>query len=171
MIQKYLSDEKGFKCPKKLRYQFSEDFNLKVSKRCCDKLKKETSKHYLKDSGRSIVITGMRKEEGGLRSTHKNCVIKDKENNVIKFHPLFVVSEEWENWFINERHIQLCELYYPPYNFKRMGCKGCPYNINLQKDLNNMPENERKQCEIIWKPVYEEYRRIGYRLKNILIYK
>ena len=25
--------------------------------------------------------------------------------------------------------------------------------------------NERKQCEFIWKPVYEEYRRIGYRLK------
>lgn len=24
--------------------------------------------------------------------------------------------------------------------------------------------NERKQCEILWKPVYEEYRRIDYRL-------
>lgn len=22
---------------------------------------------------------------------------------------------------------------------------------------------ERKQCEYIWKPIYEEYRRIGYR--------
>jgi hypothetical protein len=28
-----------------------------------------------------------------------------------------------------------------------------------------MPEEE-KQCEIIWKPVYDEYRRIGYRLKK-----
>ena len=26
-----------------------------------------------------------------------------------------------------------------------------------------LPE-ERKQCEMIWKPVYNEYRRIGYRL-------
>lgn len=25
---------------------------------------------------------------------------------------------------------------------------------------------EYKQCEIIWKPVYDEYRRIGYRLKK-----
>lgn len=25
---------------------------------------------------------------------------------------------------------------------------------------------ERRQCEILWKPVYEEYRRIGYRLKK-----
>lgn len=26
--------------------------------------------------------------------------------------------------------------------------------------------NERKQCEIIWKPVYAEYRRLGYRLRK-----
>ena len=26
--------------------------------------------------------------------------------------------------------------------------------------------NERKQCELIWKPVYEEYRRLNYRLKK-----
>ena len=25
---------------------------------------------------------------------------------------------------------------------------------------------ERKQCEIIWKPIYDEYRRIGYRLNQ-----
>lgn len=25
---------------------------------------------------------------------------------------------------------------------------------------------EYKQCELIWKPVYDEYRRIGYRLKK-----
>ena len=25
---------------------------------------------------------------------------------------------------------------------------------------------EKKQCEIIWKPVYEEYRKVGYRLKR-----
>jgi hypothetical protein len=26
--------------------------------------------------------------------------------------------------------------------------------------------SERKQCEVIWKPVYDEYRRIGYRLRK-----
>ena len=31
--------------------------------------------------------------------------------------------------------------------------------------MEKLLPNERKQCEIIWKPVYEEYRRIGYRLK------
>ena len=32
--------------------------------------------------------------------------------------------------------------------------------IGLEKYL----PNEKKQCEIIWKPIYEEYRRINYRL-------
>ena len=38
----------------------------------------------------------------------------------------------------------------------------------LEKDiLEEYFPNERKQCENIWKHVYDEYRRIGYRLKPI----
>ena len=65
--------------------------------------------------------------------------------------------------------MQLCKLYYPPYNFKRTGCAGCPYALDLQEQLEVMEKylpNQRRQCELIWKPVYEEYRRIGYRLKK-----
>lgn len=107
----------------------------------------------------------MRSEEGGSRS-QINCVLI-KDNQLKKFHPLLVVSEEWENWFIESRNIKLCKLYYPPYNFKRTGCKGCPFDLNLQNDLFTLKvllPNEAKQCEMIWKPVYEEYRRIGFRL-------
>lgn len=48
------------------------------------------------------------------------------------------------------------------------GCKGCPFNKDLQRELDILAQyfpEEKKQCEIIWKPVYEEYRKIGYRLK------
>lgn len=82
------------------------------------------------------------------------------------FQPLVPVTKEWEDWFINEYDIKLCKLYYPPYNFNRTGCKGCPFNINIQRELDTLDKffpNERKQCELIWKPIYEEYRRIGYR--------
>lgn len=70
------------------------------------------------------------------------------------------------DWYAMTRRIRLCELYYPPYLFERTGCKGCPYNIDLQRELDAMDESERRQCEIIWEPVYREYRRIGYRLKK-----
>ena len=173
-VKKYLSETKkdgsknAFGCPKKLRYQFSDDFKLKVSRNCCVELKKKPFKKWAKENNKTITITGMRKSEGGPR-LRLNCIVTDKEKNVVKFHPLAVVSDDWENWFVNKYNIRLYDLYYEPYNFKRTGCKGCPYNLELQKDLNMMAKllpNEREQCENIWKPVYDEYRRIGYRLRK-----
>ena len=121
-----------------------------------------------KKNHRTISITGMRRAEGGQRS-NINCIVTAKEGTLLKFHPLSVVNDSFEEWFINEYNIKLCELYYEPYNFIRTGCKGCPYAIELQRELDVMEKflpNERKQCETIWKPVYDEYRRIGYRFKE-----
>jgi 3'-phosphoadenosine 5'-phosphosulfate sulfotransferase (PAPS reductase)/FAD synthetase len=171
-VMNYLGEgtKKDFLCPEKLRYNFSPEFKIKVSDKCCYKLKKEVADKWAKDNKRPIKITGMRKEEGGLRTSHNACTIFD-EGQLIKFHPLQPLNEDFINWYIKERNIKLCELYYPPYNFKRTGCKGCPFSLDLQKQLDIMsiylPE-ERRQCEAIWKPVYEEYRRINYRLEKTL---
>ena len=170
-VGKYLNrTDTKFKCPKSLRYQFTEEFKIKISDRCCYKLKKDVIKSWQKENDKNITMTGMRNAEGGLRSSHHNCVIL-KDEKVVKFHPLLPVEETFVDWYIAERKIQLCELYYPPFNFKRTGCKGCPYSLDLQDQLYTMacylPE-ERKQCEIIWGKVYDEYRRIGYRLENTL---
>lgn len=165
-MQRYI-DRKSFGCPAILKYQFTEENKLKISSFCCKELKKKPSYQYEKDTGRFIGITGMMAEEGGVRK-QLGCILT-KGNKVHRFNPLIKVSREWEEWFIAEHNIKLCELYYPPFNFERTGCKGCPFNLNLQKDLETMEKyfpNERKQCEIIWKPVYEEYRRLGYRLKE-----
>ena len=96
--------------------------------------------------------------------------LTDKNGNITKFHPLLVVDDEWENEFIVNQKIEVCKLYREPYNFKRTGCKGCSLSLDLQEQLEIMERylpNERKQCEFIWKPIYEEYRRIGYRLKKV----
>lgn len=159
----------SFGCPNALKYQFSKDFKLKVSNKCCYKLKKEPAKKWANNNNRSIIITGMRKEEGGTRTNIKGCILTDKNGNLNKFHPLLVVNEDFENWFISKFNIKLCRLYYEPFNFKRTGCKGCPFALDLQDTLTTMElylPNERKQCEIIWAKVYEEYRRLNYRLKK-----
>ena len=42
------------------------------------------------------------------------------------------------------------------------GYKGCPFALHLQDQLNKMElflPNERKQCEMIWKPVLDEVER------------
>lgn len=170
-VNKYLSGDCRNPCPKILKYQFSNDFKLKISDKCCRRLKKQPFEKWKKENNKSITITGMMASEGGVRETIQSCIITDKNGKLKKFHPLLKVSEEWENWYIESRNIKLCKLYYSPYNFKRTGCKGCPFALKLQEQLEVMYTllpNEYKQCEWIWKPVYDEYRRIGYRLKSTI---
>jgi len=173
-IKKYLGLEiagkkynKRWQCLDKLRYQFTENFNLKISKKCCYKLKKDPAKKWEKENNRKIVLTGMRAEEGENRRNIK-CIAFEG-NSLKKFHPLLVVDDNFLTEFITKYKIELCKLYYPPFSFERTGCKGCPYNQKLQQQLDLMEKllpAEKKQCEIIWRPVYDEYRRIGYRLKK-----
>ena len=156
-----------FRCPLKLRYQFTKDFNIKCSDMCCYKLKKDIAEQYQSTSKKTITLTGMRKAEGGQRQSI-NCIVTDKDNKLVKFHPLLVVSNEWEEEFINKNNIELCQLYKPPFNFNRTGCVACPYAINIQEELIMLYKylpNEYYKAINLWKPVYDEYIRIGYRLK------
>lgn len=163
--------KKSFLCPNVLKYQFSNNFKIKCSDKCCFELKKKPCDDWCKENNKPISITGIRQGEGGLRQSLKGCTIFfDKDcKQLHKFHPLFPLDEEFIDLFIKENNVKLCELYYPPYNFERTGCKGCPFNIHLESQLSIMKKyfpNEEKQCELIWKPIYAEYRRLNYRLKN-----
>lgn len=167
-VIKYLERKDRFACPKKLRYQFLDSFGMNISDKCCYKMKKEPVHRWERENERPIAILGVRMDEGGQRKNHSECIVLEGDS-ISKFKPLNPMSDEWIEWFINKHGIELCELYYPPFNFKRTGCKGCPFSLDLKNQLDVMSAllpSERKQCELIWKPVYEEYRRIGYRLKD-----
>lgn len=166
-MKTYLSSTGSrYECPRILRYQFTDEFKMKISPKCCEELKKKPVKKWQKENHRPINITGMQREEGGER-THIDCIMV-KKGKIVKFHPLAKVTGEWEDWLINEKKIKLCKLYEEPYNFYRTGCKGCPFSLSLSQQLDVMEKympNERRQTEMIWKPVYDEYRRLEYRLK------
>ena len=154
-------------CPKKLQYQFTDQNTLKISDRCCVRLKEEPLIEWANDHGKSIAIIGTMREEGGRRG--RSGCLQFQGKKLKQFKPLNPITKDWENWFIEKYKINLCALYYPPYNRSRTGCKGCPFSLHLQEELNMLEKyfpNERKQCELIWKPVYEEYRRLNYRLNS-----
>lgn len=154
-------------CPKKLQYQFTDENKLKISDMCCVRLKEEPLKKWQKEHDRPIAIIGIMREEGGRRSGAQCLAFMG--NKLHAFQPLAVVSKDWEDWFIEEYKVEIPTLYYEPFNFIRTGCKGCPFSVNLQAELEVLERyfpKERQQCEIIWKPVYDEYRRLNYRLKS-----
>lgn len=157
----------SYKCPKKLKYQFTDDFNIKLSDKCCFRIKEEPIKKWQEENCKPYAILGIMSDEGGWRIKSKCLAFKSKGRMI--FQPLVVCTKDWEDWFIKTYNIKICDIYNPPYNFERTGCKGCPFNIHIQRELDTLEKyfpEERKQCEIIWQPVYDEYRRIGYRLKN-----
>ena len=154
-------------CPKILKYQFTDEFKMNISDKCCMRLKEEPIHKWMKENKRPYGIVGIMPSEGGRR-TSAVC-LAFSGNKLKNFQPLVPVTKNWEEWFISEYNVDICEIYKPPYNFERTGCKGCPFAIRLQHELETLEKffpEERKQCEIIWKPVYDEYRRIGYRLKD-----
>lgn len=170
-VIKYINSNNSFACPKSLLYQFKKDsdFKLNISDNCCKELKKNPIKKWQSENNRTITLTGMRKSEGGQRTT-LNCVVYDKERKLLKFHPLSVLDNQFIEWFIKEHNIKLCSLYYEPFNFIRTGCLGCPFALNLQEQLETLEKllpNERKRCEMIWSKVYKEYRKRNYRLKTV----
>jgi len=154
-------------CPKILKYQFSEDFNLKISDKCCIRLKEDPIKKWAIENNKKYGIVGIMASEQGRRSNAKCLAFR--AGKLKNFQPLAPLTKEWEDWYIKKQNIKICSIYKEPYNFDRTGCKGCPFAINLQNELDILSKyfpNERKQCEAIWKPIYEEYRRLGYRLHN-----
>lgn len=156
------------RCPKILEYQFYEDTPFKISPNCCDRLKKDPLHKWSKENNKSYAIIGIMPDEGGQRITAQCLAFK--QDKLFAFQPLVPVTKLWEEWFIETYKIDICDIYKPPYNFERTGCKGCPFALHLQKELDTLEKffpDERKQCEIIWKPVYEEYRRLGYRLRPL----
>ena len=166
-IKSYLAKSDRFACPSKLLYQFTDECKIKISDKCCDKLKKEPLHKWQKEHSKPYGIIGIMAAEGGRRNSAKCLAFSgDKLKN---FQPLVPITKEWEEWFIDEYNIEISEIYYAPYNFERTGCKGCPFAPELQDELEVLEKYfpaERKQCEYIWKPVYDEYRRINYRLKG-----
>lgn len=68
-----------------------------------------------------------------------------------KFQPLVAVTKDWEDWFISEYNIKICDIYKPPYNFDRTGCKGCPFNIRIQEELDTLDKyfpNEKSNVRL-----------------------
>lgn len=171
-VENYIAGENRDKdlfrtCPKKLLYQFKDDFNIRVSDKCCFYMKEKPLDEWRKQNRKPYSIVGIMKDEGGRRAVTSKCMAFSG-NKFKSFHPLVDITKEWEDWFIKEYNVDICDIYKPPYNFERTGCKGCPFALHLQNELDMLEKyfpSERRQCELIWEPIYNEYRRINYRLK------
>lgn len=97
----------------------------------------------------------------------KLCLIKSGKLNrgIEKTRGISFISSQ----ILNFSKIKLCDLYKEPFNFTRTGCRFCPFSLDLQHQLDVASELlpvDKIAGENLWKPVFDEYRRLGYRLSN-----
>ena len=56
-------------CPKVLEYQFTKENNLKISDKCCLRMKEEPLIKYAKENNKTTAIIGVMREEGDVEQT------------------------------------------------------------------------------------------------------
>lgn len=112
---------------------------------CCDLLKERGG------SGR-IVVTGVRAAESPNRKNWSMFGSCSKEDQKFIFNPILDWTDDDVWWFICDREIKECNLYYE--GFQRIGCIGCP----KASKKNRMYEFKR------YPKVYENYLRAFKRM-------
>lgn len=118
-----------------------------ISAFCCKYAKKDVSKKYVKEHKIDLVLMGIRKSEGGIRSiAYKNCY---SETDVVDYHrPIFYYTDEnkmnYEKVF-GVTHSRCYTLY----GMTRTGCGGCPFNKNIGDDIRIIEKYEPKLFKAI----------------------
>lgn len=117
--------------------------DFKISNKCCKYSKKDPVKYFMKENDFDLNCYGVRKSEGGVRSSaYKNCFSDNTEKSKIdEYRPIFwykdKTKEVYEEFF-NVIHSKC----YTEYGLKRTGCCGCPYSREFQFELETLKEHE-----------------------------
>lgn len=115
-----------------------------ISNKCCNYAKKYVAKEAANEEQCDLVIIGIRKAEGGIRSAaYKSCFSEATTGKAANFRPLFWLTnadkEEYENIF-DVKHSDC----YTKYGLTRTGCAGCPFGKDFEKELEIIKEYEPK---------------------------
>lgn len=134
---------------------------FRISNKCCDFAKKDVAHGLIKRCGYDLNIVGIRKSEGGVRAIqYKNCF----DNNVdgcSNYRPLFWYSNMDKEDYDRHYDIRRSRCY-TEYGLKRTGCVGCPYERNIEQELEALERNEpllHKAACNIFRDSYEYTRK------------
>ena len=140
-----------------------------ISDKCCNGAKKRNISNFIKKHNIDLVITGIRKAEGGVRSTtYKSCFDSNSHYGCSQYRPIF-----WYKKQDRKEYEQLFDIVhskcYTEYGLERTGCCGCPFGRKFEDELEVAKKYEPKLYKAvcnIFKKSYEYTRSyIEYREK------
>lgn len=135
---------------------------FKVSAKCCEYAKKNVSFKIEREVNADLVVTGIRKAEGGVRSgTYKSCHSFDAHRGIDTFRPIFWYTKADKDYYCQRFNIHHSKCY-TDYGLKRTGCVGCPFNRKHVEELAIVEANEPKlykACVNVFADAYEYTRK------------
>lgn len=147
---------------------------FKVSNKCCDYCKKQVAHAAQKNF--EMVITGERRDEGGMRSVPRkdntSLCFSETAKGQYRLRPLYYVSNADKQWYKDYHGIRYSDAY-EVYGLTRTGCCGCPISAKAVEDLEKIRPFEPNLVKAAWnvfgasyryRQQYNEYR--AYRRKQ-----
>lgn len=132
---------------------------FKVSNRCCEICKKNTAHRVQKDF--DMVITGERRDEGGMRSVPKkdstSMCFSETADGKFRLRPLYYVSDKDKAWYKEYHGIRYSDAY-EVYGLTRTGCCGCAISSKAIEDLEKIRPFEPNLVKAAWNVFGESYR-------------
>lgn len=132
---------------------------FKISAKCCDYCKKQVAHNAKK--GYEMVITGERRDEGGMRSVPRKdntalCFTETADGSY-RLRPLYYVSDKDKAWYKDYFGIKYSDAY-EVYGLTRTGCCGCPISYKAVDDLELIGKYEPNVVKAAWNIFGDSYR-------------
>lgn len=132
---------------------------FRVSNKCCDVCKKSVAHKIQKDY--DMVITGERRDEGGMRSVPRtdntSLCFTETADGKYRLRPLYYVSDADKAWYKEHYDIRYSDAY-EVYGLKRTGCCGCSISSKAISDLELIRPYEPQLVKAAWNVFGESYR-------------
>lgn len=132
---------------------------FKISAKCCDCCKKQVAHQGQK--GFDMVITGERRDEGGMRSVPRgdntSLCFTETATGQYRLRPLYYVSNKDKEWYKEYHGITYSDAY-EVYGLKRTGCCGCSISSRAVDDLKIIERYEPNVVKAAWNIFGDSYR-------------
>ena len=130
---------------------------FKISQQCCKYAKKDLAHGKLLNGNYGLDVTGIRRAEGGTRSTAYKSCFDHYTNKYDRYRPLFWFNNEDKDYYNKKFNISNSDCY-SIYGLKRTGCCGCPFGKDYKNELSVLKQYEPKLYKAttnIFKESYE----------------
>lgn len=147
----------------KYLYEFMKEnpCDFKISAKCCDYCKKKVA--HKVQAGYEMIITGERRDEGGMRSVPKSenvngtMCFSETSSGQFRLKPLYYVSDADKAWYKERYGIRYSDAY-EVYGLTRTGCCGCSISARAVEDLEKIRPYEPNVVKAAWNIFGDSYR-------------